>query len=350
MKAAALDIGGANIKGADTAGRAFSSPFALWRHPDELADVLRALLDQLLPADALAITMTGELCDAFETKADGVRHILEHVLDALRGRSRDSMPVFAWTTDGAWERVQRGTPAPLTAAAANWLALSEFACRYTEGEPALLIDIGSTTTDIIPLRDGAPAPAGRTDTSRLLAGELVYTGVSRTPVAMVTRELPYRGELCPVAAEVFATTLDAYLVLGDLPENSAGGDTADGRPADRHRARDRLARMVCADRTSFTVDDALTAARAVRNAQEHLIERAIDRVIARLGSSPSTVVVSGSGEFLARRLAAARRARIVSLGDVLGPARSAAACAVALAELTRERWPELGSRGDPKQE
>jgi probable H4MPT-linked C1 transfer pathway protein len=311
--------------------------------------VLSGLLARILPADALAITMTGELCDAFETKADGVRHIVKHAIDALADARGVSIPVFVWTTEGAWTRLEPGTAAPLTAAASNWLALAEFACRYTEGEPALLIDIGSTTTDIIPLRGGAPDPAGRTDTSRLLAGELVYTGISRTPVAMVTRELPYRGERCPVAAEVFATTLDAYLMLGELPEGSCRGETADGRPADRRHAGDRLARMVCADRTSFTVDDAMTAARAVRDAQERVIGEAIDRVIGRLGSSPSTVVVSGSGEFLARRLAAARGARIVSLGEELGPERSAAACAVALAELTRERWPELGARGAASQ-
>ncbi len=83
MKAAALDVGGANIKGADTDGRAFSFPFALWRRPDELTNVLRRLVDRILPADVLAITMTGELCDAFETKKDGVRHILEGAVDAV---------------------------------------------------------------------------------------------------------------------------------------------------------------------------------------------------------------------------------------------------------------------------
>ena len=160
MKAAALDIGGANIKGADTEGCAFSSPFALWRYPDDLGNVLSGLLARILPADALAITMTGELCDAFETKADGVRHIVKHAIDALAGAGGVSIPVFVWTTEGAWTRLEPGTAAPLTAAASNWLALAEFACRYAEGEPALLIDIGSTTTDIIPLRGGAPDPAG----------------------------------------------------------------------------------------------------------------------------------------------------------------------------------------------
>ncbi len=352
MKAAALDIGGANIKGADTEGRAFSFPFALWRRPDELTDVLRRLVDRILPADVLAVTMTGELCDAFETKKHGVRHILECTLDAidaidaldLVGEEKGAAtPVYVWTTEGTWMRVKRETRPPLTAAASNWLALAQYACRHTADRPALLIDVGSTTTDVIPLRGGAPVPAGRTDTSRLLARELIYTGVSRTPVAMVLDALPYRGELCPVAAEMFATTLDAYLLLGDLPEDSSGSETADGRPADRKHARDRVARMVCTDRTDFSLKDAKVAARAVRDAQESVLGEAIDRVIEKLESPPSTIVVSGSGEFIARRVARSRCRRIVSLSEALGPECSAAACAVALAEITRESWPELGS-------
>ncbi len=343
MKAAALDIGGANIKGADSAGRAFSFPFALWRRPDELTDVLRRLVDRILPADVLAITMTGELCDAFETKKHGVRHILECTLDALDEERGAATPVYVWTTEGTWMRVKRETRTPLTAAASNWLALARYACRYTADRPALLVDVGSTTTDVVPLRGGAPVPAGRTDTSRLVARELIYTGVSRTPVAMVVDALPYRGESCPVAAETFATTFDAYLLLGDLPEDSSGSETADGRPADRKHARDRLARMVCTDRTDFSLKDAKVAARALRDAQESVLGEAIDRVIEMLESPPSTIVVSGSGEFIARGVARSRCRRIVSLSEALGPECSAAACAVALAEITRESWPELGS-------
>lgn len=346
MKAAAFDIGGANIKAADSEAHAFSVPFALWRTPEELSGALRGVLLRLLPADVLAVTMTGELCDSFETKDDGVRHILGSTLDALAAAcgSDTPPPAFVWTTEGTWVRVEKDAPPPSTAAAANWLALALFACRYAGEDPALLVDVGSTTTDIVPLRGGAPTPAGRSDTSRLQARELVYTGVTRTPIGMLRRRLPYRGELCPVAAELFATTLDAYVLLEDLPEALTCTDTADGRPADRKHARERLARMVCADRTTFSEEDALTAARAVRSTQEQLVEEALDDVIARLGARPSTVVVSGTGEFLVRELAASVSSRVISLADELGPDRSAAACAVALAELTRERWPEPGTR------
>src|SRR5262249_29461396 len=55
----------------------------------------------------------------------------------------------------------------------------------------------------------------------------------------------------------------------------------------------------------------------------------------RARPSPGTVVVSGSGEFLARAVAAAAfaGAQVRSLGEELGPGLSQAACAYALAAL-----------------
>ncbi len=132
---------------------------------------------------------------------------------------------------------------------------------------ALVIDVGSTTCDLVPLRDGQPAARGRTDPERLVWGELVYTGVQRSPISAVARQLPWRGQLCPTAQELFATTWDVYLLLGDLPEEASSAQTADGRPATRRFAHERLARAICADREMVGLDEALEMARAAADAQ-----------------------------------------------------------------------------------
>ena len=46
-----------------------------------------ALIETAPPAERMAVTMTGELCDCFPTKADGVRHIVDAA--AAAGGSRD---------------------------------------------------------------------------------------------------------------------------------------------------------------------------------------------------------------------------------------------------------------------
>jgi probable H4MPT-linked C1 transfer pathway protein len=201
-----------------------------------------------------------------------------------------------------------------------------------------LIDIGSTTTDIIPLIDWKPSPKGFNDTDRLVAGELVYTGVARTPVCAITSWLPWRDGRCPVAAEVFATAADAYVILGHLPERDDFNGTADGRPLTRQLSCERLARMICADSLTFGISDAERAAAHVRDAQLAQLQSCLEKVITNMACRPETCVLSGSGEFLAKVCAqnVLPDLPLISLGEVLGPAVSAAAPAHALAVLASE--------------
>ncbi len=328
----ALDIGGANLKAADGAGFAVSRPFALWRRSEELPAALAELLAECPSADRLAITMTGELADCFATKAEGVAAILDSVEQAASG-----LAIHVYLTDGSWASSADAKAQPLRAAASNWHALARFAGRFLPGGTGLVIDVGSTTCDVIPVDNARVAAAGRTDPDRLIAGEMVYTGVQRSPLCAVADRVwwPSRETACPLAEELFATTWDAYLLLGDLPEEPASMHTADGRPATRDYAHDRIARSICADRTMVSLEDAVAMAQAVADAQCRRVADAVTRVVASMATPPAGVVVSGSGEFLARRVLQETGigAPVVSLATELGPERSRAATAHALAVL-----------------
>ncbi|HVX61542.1 MAG TPA: hydantoinase/oxoprolinase family protein [Pirellulales bacterium] len=332
----ALDVGGAHLKAADGLGFAASQYFPLWQKPDALAGALAALIAQSPPADRLAVTMTGELADCFATKAEGVAAILAATENAAGGRK-----ICVYLVDGSYVAPHQALEQPLLAAASNWRALAQFAARYAPEGSGLLIDIGSTTCDLIPLVDGRPCATGHTDPERLAAGELVYTGVTRSPVCAVASALPWRGKQVPTAQELFATTWDAYLTMGELPEEPDSRHTADGRPATKQAARDRLARSICADRQMFDDADALAAATAIARAQSARLALAAQGVVRRLPSAPETIIVSGQGEFLARQLLQRMRlqARVVSLNDELGADLSRAAPAHALAALAREAYP-----------
>lgn len=318
-----LDVGGANLKAAHTSGVAVSRPFALWRQPQLLTDELRVILENFARNDVIVLTMTGELCDCFPTSRDGVRHILDAVCTIA-----DRTPVRVWRNDGRFTDPTTARNEPRKIAAANWLALATFAGRFAPLGPALLIDIGSTTADFVPLRDGRPVPTAFTDPDRLKHGELVYTGVTRTPVCAL---LGGGG-----AAEFFATTRDVYLLLDQLPEAAADCDTADHRPATKPHAHNRLARMICGDGETVTANRTLDLARRVHHLQLNLLDHAFRRVVAKLGD-PAVVIHSGTGEFLARLIgdSFAPRER-VSLAERLGPELSAAAAAYAVAVLAAE--------------
>lgn len=326
-----LDIGGANLKAAHTVGVARSMAYALWRRPEGLADALRALIASLPPADRLAVTMTGELCDCWESK----RHGVAAILDAVRA-SADALPLYVWTNQGCFVDPATAHTQALAVASANWLALATLAARLASHGPALLLDIGTTTTDLVPLLDGRPVPRGRTDPERLHCGELYYAGWKRTPVCA----LPQTG----VVGEFFATMHDVYLVLGTVPEHADDRDTADGQPATRVAAARRLARMVLADLETSSAQQRAELARQWSDTHLGGIARAIDRVVGAMSTPPRTLITSGSGEFLIPALqrmdrfpAVLRRCPRVSLHEHLGPERSAAACAHAVATLLAEQ-------------
>jgi hypothetical protein len=288
------------------------------------------------PPDTVALTMTGELADCFRTKADGVEHILNSVEAAF-----PSSVIRIWQSGAEFFNAEEAREFPILVAAANWHGLATWAGRACPLGASMLIDIGSTTTDIIPLSNGTPIPEGGTDPARLLSGELVYTGVRRTPLCAVTQQIEFRGQLVGVAAELFATTRDVYQWLGDLPEDPEDVDTANNRPATREFARDRLVRMLCAD--SDEIDDRETddLARQWAAAQRGQIRHAIARVLARHSGSLKMVMISGEGEFLARQvideIPELAGVDVLSLAKVLGPEHSVGACAYAVARLASER-------------
>ena len=324
-----LDIGGANLKLASADGTARSTAFALWKRPADLPAALRALADGRRP-ERFAVAMTGELCDCFATKREGVAAIVSAVSQAF-----PDAPAEYWTTAGRFVAPPEATRNPLAVAAANWHASATALAREFPDERLLVLDCGSTTFDITPIEHGKVAARGLTDSARLESGELVYTGVRRTPLCHLFG--------AKFAAEFFSTTLDVGLMLGQVAEDARDRDTADGRPATIANAHARIARMAGADAESLSRGEALALALQAQSIQVDRVCEASRDVLARQHGSPDRVVVAGSGSWLAR-IAWDCFADSLGLSDVPisdladlwgGPDASTAACAVALAKLAQ---------------
>ena len=344
MRIVGLDIGGANIKAADERGQTLSRPFAIWRHPERLTEEVQAILQNYPGCDQIALTMTAELADCFVTKAEGVRSILRSVEDCLRdpeqcaGQSATAPErLMVWTTRGHFVDTATARTQTESVAAANWHALATWCGKLCPAGSSLLVDIGTTTTDIIPLQNGKPVSIGLTDVGRLKSGELSYSGIRRTPVCALAHSVPFRDGYCSLAAEIFATTLDLYLLLGDLTEDPADVETANGKAATKAEAYHRLVRMLCGDRDEISLSEAVEMARFLADVQRQRLSGSLERVVSRLTSPCQTVLVSGSGEFLARRLVAENRktrtACVISLGEQFSEGVAEAACAYAVAQL-----------------
>jgi probable H4MPT-linked C1 transfer pathway protein len=301
-----VDIGGANTKAARLDGtslRTVSRPFEVWRDRAALAAVLREVGAEAGEADAVAITMTAELSDAFRTKREGVAFVVGAAEDALGDR-----PLSVLTTAGELVSVDEARARPWDVAAANWVAT---ALAVADAHPdALLIDVGSTTADIVPIAAGRVAASGHNDLDRLRAGELVYTGLLRTNLAAIAPRVPLRGGWCPVASECFAISADVHLVLGHLAEEAYDCPTPDGRAATVLFARERIARLVCSDVDQLAAEEIDAIAAFLHGEQLRQIEEAARRVQRPLPPRAPVVAV-GAGAFLGRAVAA-RLGRVVA--------------------------------------
>jgi (4-(4-[2-(gamma-L-glutamylamino)ethyl]phenoxymethyl)furan-2-yl)methanamine synthase len=323
------DIGGVNTKAALIADGAIrkvqTRPFELQRAPERLVDLLLDVAASLAPGAAThAVTMTAELSQMFRSKREGVAF----VLDAVE-RAFPDAAIHVFTTDGNFISTTEARQRPIDVAAANWMATARLVSQHHPD--ALLIDVGTTTTDLIPIVAGRVVAAGRTDPQRLAAGELVYTGAVRTAIEAIVREVPLDGGSARVSAEAFALAGDVHVWLGSLGADDYDAATPDGRPSSRQFAGERLARVVCADRELLDEEALTRIARTVANEQIEQIAASIRRIVAR-HSSLTTAVMTGLGAFIGERAARAAGLAIASLSAHLGAsgARSAPAAAVAL--------------------
>jgi probable H4MPT-linked C1 transfer pathway protein len=332
------DIGGVHLKLSRLRCRGDSAsiltrivPFEVWRDPAGLAPRLRALAGEaaLDAGAAHGITMTAELSDVFPTRSEGVRSILRACTEALPAAPR------VLDRQGGLLDLREAMERPLEVAAANWAATARLVGRAARD--ALLIDVGSTTTDIIPVRGGEPCPAGRADTERLQSGELVYSGVLRTPPASLTEVVPLRGGVCRVAPEHFTMMGDVYLILGSITDEEYTAPTPDGRGRTRKDAMARLARLVCADLDEIGPAAVETMARYLRDRQVDRLAAAILQVLSRQETGALTTAVSaGAGAFLADEaaqragLTTSRLASVVPAVQGEGWDRSAPAGALAV--------------------
>jgi (4-(4-[2-(gamma-L-glutamylamino)ethyl]phenoxymethyl)furan-2-yl)methanamine synthase len=292
-----LDVGGAHLKAAQVApsGRVVSAvqlPCALWQGLDRLELALARAVGQLAPIRRLAVTMTGELADLFPDRAAGVRLIVDATAAALPGAD-----LRVWAGRRGFVGAADAPDLAPDVASANWLATAALVARNL-GD-ALLVDLGSTTTDVLLLAGGEIRAEGTTDRERLETGELVYTGLTRTPVMALAAEAPFAGRRVALMNELFATAADVHRVLGWLPGDADQHQAADGGPKTLAASARRLARMVGADLADGGPADWRRLAAWLARAQLRRIEDAAALQLSRgLIPEDAPLVGAGCGRFL----------------------------------------------------
>ncbi len=338
FKAMGWDVGGANIKAClleideDKIGKVkvVVRYFPIWKRGKEnLCRVIKDIYTGLAGeegADAVALTITAELSDAFYTKREGVTFVLGCFKNVFGNQK-------TWVLDvnGNLKSMEEIEGNPLSAAAANWQSTGWMVSNFF-GE-AIVIDVGSTTTSIIPIKNGRVSAKGKTDLEKLVLGELVYTGALRTNVAAIVSEVPLGKVMVPVSSEFFAQSADVHLVLGNIKEDEYTVETPDGRGKSREECLARVSRVVCGDIEMLGEEEIKGICSYVYKKQIEKIEMGLRKVLTVFKENRVVAVTAGVGKvFLACQAALkAGISKIVDLGKVIGEKPASAAPSAGLA-------------------
>lgn len=297
------DIGGANVKAVFAQDYEILNVHQLgcplWKGTHVLLECMNTILSSSANTNALhAITMTGELVDCFDDREHGVKAIINEVATKL-----PSEMTRYYAGEGGFVTANEAVHAHAKISSANWLASAQYVANKIEN--ALFIDIGSTTTDIVYIHKNKVTYDGYSDEQRLIAKELVYCGVVRTPVFALCRQALVNGQQIPIVNEYFANMADVYRITCELANYADVSDTLDGRGKDRMSSVKRLARMFANDVSNEDGGENWEqVAKQVRTLQIQMLKDACRHQIMRKTIPLSTPIIgAGVGRFLIKEIA-----------------------------------------------
>lgn len=269
-----IDVGGANLKIVDSKG-VHIHYCPLWNEAP--------LTELLLPYsdEKAAVVMSGEQADGFLNKNEGIEYIVNSV--------KKTVPLARfYGLDGKFH--DKAVP---QLSAANWLVSADY--LQMEYPDAVLVDMGSTTTDIIPL-PLFDELINISDLRRLQKGYLVYTGLLRTAVPALLHSVQLDGVDTLISSELFAVSADAHRALGNISEEEYSIPTPDGAPKSENASLQRLARLVCADLDEIGEQCVKSIARQFWDKQYSCIKEQVKRVMEE--SDASRLITAGIGSRL----------------------------------------------------
>lgn len=296
MNNAGWDIGGAHVKLAYIENNrlcVLQWDCPLWKGLDELVSIMQVALNNI-PKNISNhhVTMTGELVDIFTSRDHGVKEIMRIFLEQISLTNK----VKFFSRDGlvSHEQALLDTAA---VASSNWIASGR--CVSGKGGSVVFVDMGSTTTDVLSIKDDKLVLNGLSDFERLRSGELVYTGVVRSCVNTVCQKILYKGDSIPLMAEYFSMTADVYRILDWLPAHADYGNTMDGKPKDKISSMRRLARMIGEDYQEHDQQEWVSVAQYIADQQMQMVKNSVMNYC----DDNSIIVGAGVGRFLIEKIA-----------------------------------------------
>ena len=292
MKIIGWDIGGAHIKAAKidfnkktSKTKQIYSP--IWKNLNYLKKSIKLIKKKLGKTNYHAITMTAELSDIFPDRKNGVNHVVN-----LSSKILGEKNIFFYSKKSFLIK-KLAIKKPFELNSMNWHATASFVSNFFPN--CILVDIGSTTSDIIPIKNKEIISKDVSDYQRLKSNELIYLGVLRTPIQAVERKKN-------LINENFANLSDVYRVLNKIPNTLDLLPTLDNKTKNKHDSARRIARIFGKDYKKNHFLKWKKIAYQIEGEHLKILKSVIKKIEKKNFLKKVPIIGAGIGEFLVKKI------------------------------------------------
>ena len=294
-----IDIGGAHIKivGLDQFQNICLIKYRkcyLWKNPKKLKQEI-TFINSLSSNKSIfcGVTMTAELCDIFPDRLTGAKIILNEC-------KKIKFKTFLYSkSDKVFETLQSNNLSNLMSM--NWHSIGKYLTNFVKN--ALIIDFGSTTTDFICIKNGKIMNKAFNDFKRLSNGEILYTGLMRTPLFAIKKNVKYKSKNISIIPEYFSNTSDIYRINKKIKKEFDIDDETDFSDKNVIGSYKRIARSFGMD---YHFKDKLFIKKLsenIMNEQLNMIYENTEKLLKKFNmKKKSLIILSGIGQEVLKKL------------------------------------------------
>jgi len=292
MKIIGWDIGGAHIKAAKINFKKKTSKTEqiyspIWKNINNLKNSIKSIKKKLGKTNYHAITMTAELSDIFPNRENGVKYIIK-----LSSKILGEKNIFFYSKKNFLKK-KSAIKKTFELNSMNWHATASFISNFFPN--CILVDIGSTTTDITPIKKNEIISNGTSDYQRLKSNELIYLGVLRTPIQAVEKKRN-------LINENFANLGDVYRVLNKIPNTLDLLPTLDNKTKNKHDSARRIARIFGKDYKKNHFLKWKKTAYQIEEKHLKILKEVIKKIEKKNFLKKVPIIGAGIGEFLVKKI------------------------------------------------
>ncbi len=285
-----IDIGGAHLKiiGLDKDGIVIFAEYSscrVWEGTKFLGKLFKDL-NNLFPRKTLkcAITITAEMCDNFKDRKEGFKKIIKlcQILEFKKYFYVNNSQIF------------KKKPKYSEFISMNWHSIGRFLENKVDN--AILLDFGSTTTDLVCIKDNRIANEYFDDFLRINNYELKYTGFTRTPLYGITHEIKSTNNVQKIIPENFSESSDIYRVLNKLDKKNDVDKTSDNRGKTKKESLIRISRNFGFDYKILFKKKIEKICNEISSIQLYSIYEAMNKLQKKFQIKKPTIIVSGIGQ------------------------------------------------------